>query len=134
MKKKKNGTFDSYDLYDAEIEKRLFYLGNELLALDLKLISEPIFRKNANKFWDDFKSLFCYITNINNETNEKDLTFLGKNMQMLINLGILPIELILFGLDRSYFKNKNKSLNLKKFKEIYFKEYDKNKFKSKIFK
>ena len=119
FEEKKNGTFDSYDLYDAEIEKRLFYLGNELLALDLRLISEPNFSKNTNKLWDDFKSLSYYtIKNIN-------------IFNLILDI-ILPVNLFLNTFD--IFNYKNLSLNLKKFKEIYFKEYEKNKFKSKIFK
>ena len=110
----KNGT--SYALYDAEIEKRLFYLGNELLALDLKLISEPIFRKNTNKFWDDFKSFNCYIN------NEKDLVIQNNISFITISNTIIPVSLLLVRLGIFYYINKNLSLNLKMIKEIYSKE------------
>ena len=57
-------TFTSYNLYDVEIEKRLFYLNNELLALDLRQKNEPKFRENVNKLLYDIESHSIISSNI----------------------------------------------------------------------
>ena len=51
-------TFTSYNLYDAVIEKRLFYLNNELLTLDLRIKGEPKFRENLNQLLHKIKNVF----------------------------------------------------------------------------
>lgn len=43
----------SYNLYDAEIERRCFFFNKKLLSIDIKLNYEPIFRENVNKFLHD---------------------------------------------------------------------------------
>lgn len=45
--------FASNNLYDAEIEKRLFYFKKKVLSIDIKLNYEPKFRENVNKFLHD---------------------------------------------------------------------------------
>jgi len=97
-------TFTSYNLYDVEIEKRLFYLNNKLLALDLRQKDEPKFRENVNTLLHDIKSQFIISGKIS-------FFFLSPLM-----LSIFPY-----------------SINLKKLKELYLQEYEKNKTKENIY-
>ncbi len=46
---------ESYDLYEAYIEKRIFYLNGNVVSCDIKLKSEPKFVRNVNKLLKNFK-------------------------------------------------------------------------------
>ena len=111
-------TFTSYNLYDTEIEKRLFYLNNELLALDLRQKNEPKFRENVNKLLHDIKSVFIINKKLDYILDEKAIGLMFS---------------ISFSLYNIYSRFSFISLNSKKFKELFLKEYEEIKKKESIF-
>lgn len=116
------GFLDSYDLYEAYIEKRFFYLNGNIVSCDIKLKTKPKFTKNVNKILKNSLQDFILPTAI-------------------VGAGYVSFPLLYFlGSTKKGNEQKDKGIlstmclgffRLRKL--ILGEEYQKNKFKSKIF-
>ena len=102
---------NKYDLYEGEIETRLFFLNNEMLAFDYRIKNNPRFIKTVNQMWHNFLNII--------EIFKKD-----KNIGLIKSVLFYP-KVILSNLKQF------QSLNLKQLREYYLNEYDKQQLEQK---
>ena len=106
----------SYNLYNAKIVKRLFYLENKILAIDIMVKGKPHFKERVNTIWNNLKSVIKIL----------------KLDKITISSDGIPVistyPIFLFAHFSGF-----RTLNLKKLREIFIDEYKKIEIKENIF-